>query len=149
MEWRSAGGTRASEAGLRATVRDSIVVAALARAIVQMTREQGADWSQWRWGRSNARSFPHPFVAAYDLPTVERGGGGPTVAANGATYREIIDVGDWDKSVATSTPGQSGQPGSPFYGNLLPLWAKNEYFPMLFSPSAVSNNSTHRLVLRP
>ena len=149
MEWRSAGGTRASASGLRATVRDSIVVAALDRAISQLTREQGADWSQWRWGRSNARPFPHPFVAAYDLPTVERGGGGPTVAANGATYREIIDVGDWDKSVATSTPGQSGQPGSPFYGNLLPLWANNEYFPMLFSPSAVSSNGRHRLVLRP
>ena len=80
---------------------------------------------------------------------MERGGGGTTVAANGATYREIIDVGDWDKSIVTSTPGQSGQPGSPFYGNLLPLWAKNEYFPLLFSPSAVSNNSKHRLVLRP
>ena len=51
--------------------------------------------------------------------------------------------------MATSVPGQSGQPGSPFYGNLLPLWANNEYFPMLFSPSAVSNNSRHRLVLRP
>ena len=149
MAWRSAGGARASDAGVTPTVRDSIVVAALGRAIEQLTREQGADWAKWRWGRSNARAFPHPFVAAYNLPTVERGGGGTTVAANGATYREIIDVGDWDKSVATSTPGQSGQPGSPFYGNLLPLWAKNEYFPLLFSPSAVNNNIKHRLVLRP
>jgi penicillin amidase len=149
MAWRSAGGSRASDAALSAVVRDSIVVAALGRAIEQLTREQGADRTQWRWGRTNARAFPHPFVAAYDLPTVERGGGGTTVAANGATYREILDVGDWDKSVATSTPGQSGQPGSPFYGNLLPLWAKNEYFPLLFSPSAVNNNIKHRLVLKP
>ena len=149
MAWRSAGGGRATDAGVTAKARDSIVVSALERAIEQLTREQGADWAQWRWGRSNARAFPHSFVAAYNLPTVERGGGGTTVAANGATYREIIDVGDWDKSIATSTPGQSGQPGSPFYGNLLPLWTKNEYFPLLFSPSAVSNDNTHRLVLRP
>jgi penicillin amidase len=149
MAWRSSGGAQALEAGLTPKVRDSIVVAALGRAIEQLTREQGKDWAQWRWGRTNARAFPHPFVAAYNLPAVERGGGGTTVAANGATYREIIDVGDWDKSIATSTPGQSGQPGSPFYGNLLPLWAKNEYFPLLFSPSAVSNANAHRLVLRP
>ena len=149
MAWRSAGGARATDAGVTAKARDSIIVGSLERAIEQLTREQGADWAQWRWGRSNARTFPHPFVAAYNLPTVERGGGGTTVAANGATYREIMDVGDWDKSIATSTPGQSGQPGSPFYGNLLPLWAKNEYFPLLFSPSAVSNDNTHRLVLRP
>ncbi len=149
MAWRSAGGARASDAGVPAKARDSIVVAALTRAIDELTREQGADWAQWRWGRSNARTFPHPFVSAYNLPTVERGGGGTTVAANGASYREIIDVGDWDKSIVTSTPGQSGQPGSQFYGNLLPLWAKNEYFPLLFSPSAVSSDNTHRLVLRP
>ena len=35
-------------------------------------------------------------------------------------------------SLATNIPGQSGQPGSPFYGNLLPLWAENKYFPAAF-----------------
>ncbi len=149
MEWRSAGGARAAEPALAKAVRDSIMHAALVRAIDQLTREQGSDWREWRWGRSNARAFPHPFISAFDLPTVERGGGGTTVAANGATYREILDVGEWDSSIVTSTPGQSGQPGSPFYGNLLPLWANNEYFPLVFTPAAVNNNTAHRLVLTP
>ena len=151
MAWREAGapGAGASGAAMPRERRDSAVAAGLTRAIETLTREQGANWSQWRWGRTNARTFRHPFAAAFDLPTVERGGGGPTVAANGATFREIIDVGDWDKSVVTSVPGQSGQPGSPFYGNLLPLWARNEYFPLLYSPSAVSSNSAHRLVMIP
>jgi len=151
MAWREAGatGSSAADAALPKEKRDSAVAAGLARAVETLTREQGKDWRQWRWGRSNARSFRHPFVGAFDLPTVERGGGGTTVAANGATYREIIDVGDWDKSVATSTPGQSGQPASPFYGNLLPFWASNQYFPLLYTPSSVSSNSAHRLVLTP
>ena len=151
MAWREAGapGSGSAGAALPKAKRDSAVAAGLARAIETLTREQGRDVRQWRWGRTNARSFRHPFVAAFDLPTVERGGGGTTVAANGATFREIIDVGDWDKSVATSTPGQSGQPGSPFYGNLLPLWANNEYFPLLYTPSAVSSNAAHRLILVP
>ena len=151
MAWRAADapGSGSAGAAMPKERRDSAVAAGLASAIETLTRTQGSDWGQWRWGRSNARSFRHPFVSAFDLPTVERGGGGTTVAANGATFREIIDVGNWDKSVATSTPGQSGQPGSPFYGNLLPLWARNEYFPLLYTPSAVSSNSAHRLVLTP
>ena len=35
--------------------------------------------------------------------------------------------------MATNVPGQSGQPGSPFYGNLLPLWERGEYFPLAYS----------------
>ena len=151
MAWREAGapGSGSAGAAMPKERRDSAVAAGLTRAIETLTREQGADVRQWRWGRTNARSFRHPFVSAFDLPTVERGGGGPTVAANGATFREIIDVGDWDKSVATMVPGQSGQAGSSFYGNLLPLWANNEYFPLLYTPSAVSSSSKHRLVLTP
>jgi penicillin amidase len=144
MEWRSAGGAGgpAGDPGAPKARRDSAVAAGLGRAIAALTREQGADWTQWRWGRSNVRSFPHPFVRAFDLPTVERGGGGPTVAANGATYREVIDVGDWDRSVMTMVPGQSGQPESPFYGNLLPLWADNRYFPMVFSRAAAPHEAS-------
>jgi penicillin amidase len=151
MAWREAGTPDTVSANANATPgrRDSIVAAGLSRAIETLTREQGMDWREWRWGRSNVRSFRHPFIAAFDLPTVERGGGGTTVAANGATYREIIDVGDWDRSVVTSTPGQSGQPASPYYGNLLPFWANNQYFPLLYTPSAVSSNLAHRLVLKP
>ena len=150
MAWRAAGGAGpAARLGVSKTIRDSTVAANLERAITALTREQGTDWEEWRWGRSNMRAFPHPFVSAYDLPTVERGGGGETVAANGATYRQIIDVGDWDKSVATSAPGQSGQPGSPFYGNLLRQWAENEYFPLLYSRAAVNGATAHRLVLKP
>jgi penicillin amidase len=97
----------------------------------------------------HTRSFRHPFIAAFDLATVERPGGAGTVAADGASYREILDVSDWDRSLVTNAPGQSGQPGSPFYGNLLPLWATDQYFPLAFSTAAVEKDATHRLLLRP
>jgi penicillin amidase len=97
----------------------------------------------------HTRAFPHPFVNSFDLDTVERPGGAGTVAADGASYREILDVSDWDRSVATNVPGQSAQPGSPYYANLLPLWADNRYFPLAFSRKAVDANAAHTLVLRP
>ena len=120
----------------------------LLAAVKRLSQSQGADQSTWRWGRSHTRAFPHPFVRAFDLPTVERPGGAGTVAADGASYREILDVADWDRSIVTNTPGQSGQPGSRFYGNLLPLWADDQYFPLAFAKQAVEKHAATRLTLR-
>ena len=138
------GGQQAAPATDRASLESG-----LRRAIDSLGKTQGPDWSQWRWGRMHTRTFTHPFVTAYDLGAVERPGGAGTVAADGASYREILDVGDWDRSIVTQVPGQSAQPGSPYYGNLLPLWANNRYFPLVFSRRAVDENAARTLTLRP
>ena len=39
---------------------------------------------------------------------------------NGASFRMVVDVGDWDKSRVINTPGQSGDPFSPQYRDLFP-----------------------------
>ena len=93
-----------------------------------------------------------------DLGSVSRGGDGFTPNAtrgpgysqsSGASYRHILDLADWDRSVFTSTPGQSGQPGSPHYDDLLPMWAEGRYAPLVYSRSAVEENTAHRLMLEP
>jgi penicillin amidase len=127
----------------------SVVEAGIVSAIKRLEQSQGADSSQWRWGRINTQAFPHPLLRDFDLPTVERGGGAGVVAANGATYREIFDVGNWDAAIGTNVPGESGQPESPYYKNLLPLWSDDEYFPLLFSRKAVLNKMAHKLILKP
>jgi len=146
--WRGASSVEERDASRPAAVRRAQHEASLARAIEQLTRTQGADWEQWRWGRMHTRAFPHPLVSAFDLPTVERPGGAGTVAADGASYREIFDVADWDRSIVTNVPGQSAQPGSPFYDNLLRLWAEDTYFPLLFTRARIERDATHRLQLR-
>jgi penicillin G amidase len=128
--------------------RDGLA-AALEQAVARLTESQGPAWTRWSWGRMHTRAFPHRFVAEFDLPTVERPGGAGTVAADGASFREILNTADWDQSLVTSTPGQSGQPGSPFYDNLLPLWASDTYFPLVFTRPAVEEQAAHRLTLRP
>ena len=102
-----------------------------------------------RWGQQHTRAFRHPLVRDFDLPTVERSGGAGTVAADGASYREIFDVANWDRSLVINVPGQSGQPGSPYYDNLLKLWAGNEYFPLAFSDAAIAAAAKYRLTLVP
>ena len=137
---------------------DSIAVTALDSAVSTLTRRFGADRAAWAWGTVHVAELKHPVSSAFDLPPVSRGGDGTTVFAtgganyrqtSGASYREIFDLSDWDKSVAINVPGQSGQPGSPHYADLLPLWGRGEYFPLVFSPRRVDAETIHRLILVP
>ncbi len=157
--WRTAGGhgrggRSAATAGaapvvsgFSRTTREDIEQR-LQQAVDRLTSEQGPDWRAWRWGRMHMRAFPHPVLPAFDIPPVERGGGAGTVAADGASYRQILDVSDWDRSLVINTPGQSGQPGSPYYSNLVREWADDKYFPLAFSRSAVEKVTAHRLTLQ-
>jgi penicillin amidase len=65
------------------------------------------------------------------------------------SLRVVMDAGDWDRSVATNAPGQSGSPASPHFRDLAALWAAAEYFPLSFSDQAVQENTEATLVLRP
>lgn len=151
--WLARGGVGSSALRVTAAAASPARLAgartALERAVEALRKTLGPDRLQWRWGRLNRSEFPHWLVGAYDLPGVERSGGGETIAGTGATFREIIDFSDLDNSRVTNTPGQSGQPGSPFYGNLLELWANGRYFPLRYSRKAVEEASAHHQTLRP
>ena len=146
--WRRVLSDDARAVDVSSDQRGALSERALAAAVDSMRATQGGDRSQWRWGRIHRTELPHPLTAAYDLPAVERNGGGGTVAATGATFREIIDFADLDNSRATSAPGQSGQPGSPFYGNLLSAWGNGQFFPLRYSRGAVESSVKHRLELQ-
>jgi penicillin amidase len=141
-----------------AAARDSIVVAAFREAVAELGKSPGGTPGSWSWGAVHRAAFRHPLAAAFDLASVARGGDGTTVNATGggnlrqtggASYRIVVDFADFDNSVATSVPGQSGQPGSPYYGNLLPLWADGKYFPLVYSRAAVERETAHILWLKP
>ncbi|MBV8342578.1 MAG: penicillin acylase family protein, partial [Gammaproteobacteria bacterium] len=145
--------------------RDALLSAALHRAQEVLAQRLGADPAGWSWGRLHAIRFRHPLdelpgaAALTDPGALSRPGDGYTVDAtsfeaswdqeDGASYREILDAGDWDRSVAINTPGQSGQPGSPHYADLLPLWDRGGYFPLAYSRAAVEKVTTERLLLEP
>ncbi len=85
-----------------------------------------------------------------DANTINATGGGPSFSeAYGASYREVIDVSDWDRSEMTNAPGESGVPGNKHYNDLVEPWAKGEYHPMPFSRSAVERAAEERIMLVP
>jgi penicillin amidase len=146
--------------------RDDMLRKSLESAWEEMKRLQGPDSAKWSWGGLHRVRFRHPLdqttdaAALMDLGPVPRPGDEYTVnatgysdnsfdQASGASYREILDLSDWDHSVAVNTPGQSGQPSSPHYSDLLPLWSEGKYFPLVYSRDAVETEVTDRLVLTP
>jgi penicillin amidase len=146
--------------------RDQLLMDTLRSARKELEKLLGPDASQWSWGKLHTIHFRHALDQQpgakdlLDLGTLSRPGDEYTVNAtgtyrdsweqvSGASYREILDTSGWDQSVAVNTPGQSGQPGSPHYSDLMPLWDAGRYFPLLYSRKAVEAETTDRLVLEP
>jgi penicillin amidase len=146
--------------------RDRLLRQSLEKAVSRLVQTLSADTSSWTWGRLHTLTFTHPlsvlgkpYAEAFSLPPIGRPGDGLTPNAtrhnekfeqvNGATYRHLFDLADWDLGLATSAPGQSGQPGSPHYADLLPLWSEGRYFPLVYSRSKVEEATQHRLSLQP
>jgi penicillin amidase len=148
-----------------AAKRDALLESALSAAVGVLKPQLGSDMGSWTWGRLHAAMFIHPLApvseaarARFNLGPYPRAGYGDTVFAtggpkylqsDGATFREIMDVADWDHSVGTSAPGQSGQPGSPHFDDLAKLWAAEQYFPYSFSQALVEMNAEATLTLSP
>jgi penicillin amidase len=146
--------------------RDQILTDTLKSARKELEKFMGPGKSQWSWGKLHTVHFRHALDQQpgakdlLDLGPLSRPGDEYTVNAtgaygdsweqgSGASYREILDTSDWDRSIAVNTPGQSGQPGSPHYSDLMPLWNAGQYFPLLYSRKAVEKETTDRLVLKP
>jgi penicillin amidase len=139
---------------------DSAAMAeALRESVADLTRQFGPDTTTWRWGRVHTITFRHALAGSkFHRGPHPRPGDGNTVNStsgtfprqtNGASFREILDVGDWDRSVTTNTPGESGNPESPFYDNLLGEWLGGGYHPLLYSRAAVEAATVERLRLAP
>jgi penicillin amidase len=65
------------------------------------------------------------------------------------SYRQIVDLSDLGNSVCVHTTGQSGQPGSRHFADMIDLWRRVEYHPMLFDREAILAQSEGTLTLKP
>ena len=149
------------------TSRDSLLLTCLDRAVRELTDRLGPDMDEWSYGQRKNKhiTITHPLSDLVDpsmqkkinMGPVARGGYAETVNAtgadlnqtHGASFRILIDTEDWDKTLGINTPGQSGNPDSPHYGDLFPLWAENGYFPAFFSKEKIKTVAEQTVVLTP
>ena len=148
--------------------RRSLILATLDAAWMETGLLLGAEPEDWRWGDLHQIRFTHPLAHLADeelatrmaYPAYPRGGSGNTtnstgytgrdfLVRSGASFRMVLDVGRWDDAEMTNAPGQSGNPDSEFYDNLLEGWATEQSFPLLYSRTAVEANQALRIELAP
>jgi penicillin amidase len=149
--------------------RDALLAASLDEAVAELTKRFGPDMQAWKYGqeRYHHALIEHPLSDVVNAATrakltvgpLPRGGDGNTVSAtggadnqtSGGSLKIVADTDDWDNSVGLNTPGQSGDPDSPHYRDLFPLWAQGRYFPIAYSRSKVESvrESTTRLAPAP
>jgi penicillin amidase len=63
--------------------------------------------------------------------------------------RHIYDLSDWDQSLASIAPGQSGMIGSPHYDDQMDNWLNVGCHPLYYSRSRVESEAAHLLTLNP
>jgi penicillin amidase len=163
IEWLTSPG---GEFGADPTAaRDSVLLRSLGAAVAELTQRYGADQSGWAWGRYHQVTLQHPMSAAlspelrarFEVGPWPRGGDGNTPGATGAgenqtagaSFRYVVEAGDWDAAVGTNTPGQSGNVDSPHYRDLFELWKNDRYFPVKYSRPSVEGVTEARTVLAP
>jgi penicillin G amidase len=127
----------------------------------------GADERRWAWGRLHQARPVHPAAAALGpaarqqaaIDPLPRGGSSDTPGATtylpdfsqnaGATFRIVMDVGEWDSTLVMNSPGQSGDPASPHYADLFAHWAAGGAFPLLYRRDRIEAVAEQRLRLVP
>ncbi|MDC6353420.1 MULTISPECIES: penicillin acylase family protein [unclassified Robiginitalea] len=148
------------------TGRNAFLREAFELAVEGLEQRLGADMSQWQYGQPKMKHIRirHPLSGllpdrreSLDLGPLSRGGNGYTPGStgnnmnqsSGATFRLVVPVGDWDRARAMNSPGQSGDPDSPYYGNLFEAWARDQYFPLYYSRDSILKHADARMVLQP
>ncbi len=151
-----------------AAARDQLLLASLGAALGELKTLQGPDMATWTWGRLHHAMFEPAVGVLADSTLRNQMSMGPLelpgsasspraatyrtfdfAAIGGASVRMVLDAGQWDNSVIINTPGQSGDPFSPHYRDLFPLWAAGDYVPLLYSRAAVEREAESVITLTP
>lgn len=148
-------------------IRDAFLKETFLASIVNLKEKLGSNPKKWNYGQAK---FKHSLMehalgsigneaagSKLNLGPLPRGGnaytpgstGGNDRQSSGASFRMIVNTGDWDATVGTNAPGQSGNPESPFYNNLFKDWAEDRYFPVLYTKEKIESVTYKRTLLIP
>lgn len=130
-------------------------------AVDELRENLGIDIAEWKWGAVNCLRIDHlsgdPLFArgghplsGSDLTLCARGTGGDV--SSGPTWRMVVDFSDLGGAVGIFPGGQSGNPQTPHYDDLIDIWARDEYISPPFYATAEefpAEQIKRRLILSP
>jgi len=127
------------------TLRD-IVLNSFKTTLDTLTARHGNMSPAWQWASVKGTEIRHlsRLIKPFNAPKLRTGGGGSIVNAitkrNGPSWRMIVELGPSPKAFGIYPGGQSGNPGSPYYLNMLDKWEKGELNELLYLTSPDDKN---------
>ncbi|MHA1966820.1 MAG: penicillin acylase family protein [Candidatus Hodarchaeales archaeon] len=147
---------------------EELITRNLKATINWLRKNLGKQQNNWQWGKLHRVNFNHAMGLQKPLDKVFNRGNIPiggdtdtlcqtafqaedpyTVKAWAPSHRQIIDMNNFSNSLMIFAPGQSGHLGSKHYDDLIELWHKGEYHPMLWKKEEIEANSEGKLELNP
>jgi penicillin amidase len=153
----------------RETCEDRLEVS-LTRALEEISSETGSDMGDWRWGDLHRATFTHrvfthvPVIRWFADLSIPSDGGDHTVNRgttpkarpgnsfshlDGSSFKGVYNLADLDDSRFMIPTGQSGNPLSPHYADLLERWRDGRYVRIAGDPADLKKMAIGNLVLRP
>jgi penicillin amidase len=145
------------------------IAAALGAAVRWLERASGRRAEDAAWGAVRPLHFEHlvfgkvPVLGrAFNIGPLPGGGDSNTPfqstvqpldpltpPAYMPNVRMVVDVGEWANSRFVLAGGQSGNPLSPHYADMLELWKRGEGVPIPWAPEEVAAAAVETLVIEP
>lgn len=117
--------------------RTDIVNAAFRFTMDSLDRKYGPLGKAWQWGNVKHTYVPHlAKVAGFGSRLLNNGGSKSSVNAmsetNGPSWRMVVALGKDVKAYGVFPGGESGNPGSPFYDDMIDTWTMGELNELLY-----------------
>jgi penicillin amidase len=147
--------------------RETALLNSLKAAASDLTTQLGDDPNAWGWGKVHQIYFAHalggvpPLDSVFNFGPYGTPGDGTTVntgyfSSSFGYYqvyhpstRQITEVGNWDTMQVIIAPGQSGQPFSKHWGDLVQDWLNGRYRTLAVEPNSIQFASEGTLTLQP
>ena len=147
--------------------RDEIIDRSYAEALDWLGRRFGDLPYEWNWGRMHKVTFRHPLGQRWPLNLLFNRGTWPLGGAPGCvnatspdytrqlavrtapSYRLIVDLAAGGEALAINAPGQSGNPFSRHYADMIKPWQQGDYHPLLVERQAILQAHEGVLALAP
>jgi penicillin G amidase len=147
-----------------------LVTKALAITISQLTEKYGENRENWLWGNAHRATFSHQVLSRIPLLnrladisiasdggnyTVNRGATrvnntkAPFAHIHGPGFRAVYDLADINRSKFMIATGQSGNPLSAHYADLLTRWRDGKYVRFASDDEGLQAARSEKMILMP
>ena len=148
--------------------REKMLLEAIDNTHTFLIQTLGENSSSWKWGSLHVMTAEHALSVQKPLDEILNNGGHPIGGdthtlcqiapvpneeydepMEGASYRQIIDMGNLNNSLCIAPVGQSGNSQSPHYADQMPLWIKGAYKPMLWDRTQIEQQAKYKMTIKP